>query len=82
VEGERPTVSCPALDELLQDLIDCVQAAYDGQHADSVFGLQCQIVLEKARREAGHLMIGRCTPTRLSQTRRATQRAQCENSET
>lgn len=43
-------------DDLIRDLVQCVQAARDGADASSLFAMQCELVLRRVSREAPGLL--------------------------
>lgn len=43
-------------DELIRDLVQCVQAARDGAEPTSLFAMQCDLVLERAANEVDGLL--------------------------
>ena len=45
--------------ELLRDLVQCVQAARDGADSQSLFALQCDLVLARAAREVDGIVTPR-----------------------
>lgn len=49
----------PALTETLRDLMQCVQAARDGASDGSLFAMQCDLVLNRARRLFPGVLIAR-----------------------
>jgi hypothetical protein len=46
-------------EELIRDLVQCVQAARDGVEGNSLFALQCDLVLARASREVEGILIPR-----------------------
>lgn len=51
-------------EDLIRDLVHCVQAARDGAEHGSLFALQCDLVLARAAREAPGLITKRAVEHR------------------
>ena len=65
---DKVMVDGPLPDDLIRDLVQCVQAARDGAAHNSLFAIQCDLVLARAAREVPGVIKGRAVeqPVRMS----------------
>lgn len=53
-------------DDLIRDLVQCVQAARDGADHGSLFAMQCELVLSRVSREVPGLLQRRAVEQRAA----------------